>query len=144
MMFNRIVQFFVWIFICNATLALEQHQPNKTNIYKETQLNVVVDATHPAFTLQLKSNPTTGYSWFLREYSRHLIQPIKHRFQAPNSGLVGAPGIEYWTFQVKNAAFIVPQSTVIRLIYSRPWQGLQNSKQLVFRVTTVSARNVQN
>ncbi|RDI48738.1 hypothetical protein AQULUS_08980 [Aquicella lusitana] len=108
----------------------------KNTVYTEDKQNITVDRAHPEFTIKLKSNPTTGYAWFLREYDANLISPVKHSFQKPEQNLMGAPGYEIWTFRVKPQGFLVPQQTTIRMIYARPWQGADSSTQLVFRVTT--------
>jgi|SRR5579862_7396779 len=108
------------------------------DFYSEDKLNISVDAMHPEFTIKLKSNPTTGYSWFLREYDANLLTPLKHKFAKPSQKLIGAPGYELWTFHVKPSGFIVPQLTTIRMVYTRPWQGMESSTQLVFRVSTLS------
>lgn len=106
--------------------------------YNEDNLNVAVDTQNPTFTIKLKSNPTTGYAWFLREYDSELMVPQKHHFQASDSKLMGAPGFETWTFRMKPAAFVVPRQTVVRFVYARPWQGADDAKQVVFRVTTLA------
>lgn len=106
------------------------------NLYTEDKPNIAVDAKHAEFILKIKSNPTTGYSWFLREYDANLIMPVKHSFLPPEKSLIGAPGYELWTFRVKPIGFVVPQQTIIRMIYSRPWQGSDSSTQLVFRIST--------
>src|SRR5579883_3052977 len=126
------------IFSSMITLASE---PTKTvvdenNIYTEDKLNIIATPQSPEFIIKLKSNPTTGYSWFLREYDANLITPIKHSFIKPTQDLMGAPGFESWTFKVKPIAFAVPQQTVMRFIYARPWQGSESSTQIVFHVTT--------
>ncbi|VVC76165.1 hypothetical protein AQUSIP_14700 [Aquicella siphonis] len=105
-------------------------------VYTEDKPNFTVTSGHPEFVLKLKSNPSTGYSWFLREYDANLISPVKHSFQQPAKNLIGAPGYELWTFRAKPGAFTVPQQTTIRMVYARPWSGSDNSTQLVFRVTT--------
>ncbi len=120
------------------TLASE---PTKTvvdenNIYTEDKLNIIATPQSPEFIIKLKSNPTTGYSWFLRDYDSNLIAPVSHTFQRPGQVMPGAPGYEMWTFRVKPAGFAVPQQTVIRLIYTRPWEGAETATQLVFRVST--------
>ncbi len=110
---------------------------NKTTIptYAEDKLNIMVTKANREFVIKLKSNPTTGYSWFLREYDPSLITPVKHTFETPVPKRIGASGYEVWTFKVKPNAFVVPQQTAVRLIYARPWQGADNSTQLFFRVT---------
>ena len=111
---------------------------NKEDFYNEDKLNIAVTADQPAFTIKLKSNPTTGYRWYLREYNQALIMPVTHRFLAAdkNNNLMGAPGYELWTFKVKPEAFTVPQQMTLRMVYARPWQGADNSSQLVFRIST--------
>jgi inhibitor of cysteine peptidase len=112
--------------------------PNKqaTPIYRQEKQNIMVTAGQPEFTYQLKSNPTTGYAWFLREYNERLIIPLKHRFQAGEHPLMGTPGYELWTFKMKPAGFTVPQQTLIRLVYARPWQSDDSATQLILQVTT--------
>lgn len=106
------------------------------NVYGEDKLNISVDSKHPTFTIQLKSNPTTGYSWFLREYDAKLLQPVKHNYKGGNTKLIGAGGFEYWTFRVSPAGFAVPQQTLIKFIYTRPWQSNADGRELVFQVST--------
>jgi len=111
---------------------------NNDNIYTEDKTNILVTAAQPQFTIKLKSNPTTGYSWFLREYDSNLVSPVKHTFQHADQGLMGAPGYELWTFKMKPAALVVPQQTIIRFNYARPWTSTDTSTQLVFHVVTQS------
>jgi len=109
-------------------------------VYTQDKPVAVITAEQPEFIIKLKSNPTTGYTWFLRGYNNDLLQPISHSFQAPDSTMVGAPGFELWTFKVKATAFVVPQQTSIRLAYSRPWEASESASQLMFRVTIVQAK----
>lgn len=109
------------------------------NMYTEDKTAIVVTPDQPQFTIKLKSNPTTGYSWFLRGYDSHFIQPVKHIFEpAVDKKLMGAPGYDYWTFRVKPEGFYVPLQTQIRLVYLRPWEATDQSKIIVFRVSTTS------
>ena len=109
---------------------------NEKNVFTEASTSIIVSSEKPEFTLKLKSNPTTGYSWFLREYDSQIITPIKHNYEASTSQLIGASGFEYWTFRVNPTGFIVPQQTTMRMVYARPWQSNDPSTQLVFRVVT--------
>ena len=110
------------------------------NIYTEDKPNIAVTSQQPEFTLKLKSNPSTGYSWFLREYDSSLLKAVKHKYEKPEEKLMGASGYEVWTFRVKPKGFTVPQQTTVRMVYTRPWQT-DSATQLVFRVST-SAENV--
>ncbi len=106
-------------------------------VYTQDKLSISVSANQPEFTIKLKSNPTTGYSWFLKSYSEKLIQPVKYVFQAPqDKKLMGAPGYELWTFRAKPDAFVVPQQTSLSFAYARPWETDVNSQPLVFTVNT--------
>jgi inhibitor of cysteine peptidase len=122
-----------------TTLAAVDKAPESgaTSIYTEDKQNISVTPDKPSFVIKLKSNPTTGYSWFLREYNPSIVTPVKHTFQPPEKSLIGAPGYELWTFRVKPAAFSVPQITTIRMTYARPWQSGDSSTQIVFHVTTM-------
>ena len=97
---------------------------------------IVVVKAKPEFTIILQANPTTGYSWSLKNYDAHVLVPVERKVVPPvNKKLMGAPGYEEWTFKVKSDGFVVPQTTTIVLIYSRPWEetGAQASS---FKVVT--------
>jgi inhibitor of cysteine peptidase len=108
-----------------------------TSIYTEKEPNIVIEAQRPQFTIKLKSNPSTGYSWLLRDYNTALIEPIGHRFEAGNKKLMGVSGFELWDFRVKPAAFAVPHHMIIRLNYARPWTNKDSTTQMVFYIATV-------
>lgn len=113
-----------------ATIAAEP------TIYTQDQTSIIVTTAAPTFVIKLDSNPTTGYSWFLHEYDKSLIQPVKHEFVAPDTKLIGAGGYELWTFKVKQDGLTVPQQTTIRFAYARPWDGSDSASQIAFHVST--------
>jgi inhibitor of cysteine peptidase len=125
--------------VMSTTVFAKASSAPEPTIYTQDKPVAMVTSGQPEFIIQLKSNPTTGYSWFLRGYNSELIQPIKHQFQAPDTKLVGAPGFELWTFKVKAAGFVVPQQTLIRFVYARPWESAETATQLMFKVTTAPA-----
>jgi inhibitor of cysteine peptidase len=127
----------IWLSVSRGQIAAAEENPD--TVYGEDKLHIAITAQQPTFTLKLKSNPTTGYAWFLREYDPLIVTPIKQQFIAGDKNKIGAPGLEYWTFKIKPTAFTVPQQTVIRLIYARPWQSNDSGTQLVFRVSTLHA-----
>ncbi len=107
------------------------------SFYSEQKTNIVVSPTHSQFVIKLKSNPTTGYSWFLRKYNSEFIQPVNHHFQSSdNPKLVGAPGYELWTFKVKAEGFRVPHLMPLSFIYARPWEKNNSVSELTFWVST--------
>lgn len=106
-------------------------------VYTEQKTGVVVTAEQPEFSIKLKSNPTTGYSWFLRDYHSRYLTPVKHVFQAPETPQrAGAPGFEVWTFRMKPEAFTVPLQTALRFVYARPWEKNEQPTAVVFWVST--------
>lgn len=107
------------------------------SVYPEDKRVIMITQDQPMFVIKLKSNPTTGYSWFLRRIDASLIEPVKETFVAPtDKHLVGAPGYELWTFRVKPAAFSVPRVTKIRFEYVRPWEPEESKPQEVsFKVS---------
>lgn len=127
--------------ICTFSYAAVQNHKSAAakdnqSSYTEDKLNIAISPKQPEFTLRLKSNPTTGFSWFLREYDTNLITPIKHSFEKPTKTLMGAPGYELWTFKVKPAGFVMPQQTAIRLTYARPWESSDSATQIVYYIFT--------
>ncbi len=106
-------------------------------VYTEQKTSIVATTSQPEFIIKLKSNPTTGYSWFLREYNANYLQPVKHRYQAAeNRKLIGASGYELWTFKMKPEAFNVPRQMPLRFVYARPWEKSEESTSLVFWIST--------
>lgn len=111
------------------------HPTASDTTYTDEKPNIVLNSKQMEFVVKLKSNPTTGYSWFLRDYDENLLVPVKHGREAATGGLIGAPGYETFTFKVKPIATVVPQETSLRFVYMRPWTGIENSTQTVFHVT---------
>lgn len=98
--------------------------------------SIVVAKTKPQFSITLASNRTTGYSWHLVNYHQRLITLVNHVYQAPQNAPLGAGGREIWTFKVNEAGFTAPQVSKIALLYAKPWDLKDNSKQVEFTVVT--------
>lgn len=113
--------------------------PEKTPpVFDENHVSILVTEDQTQFVIQLNANPSTGYSWFLRDYDDRLVTPTQYRFESAKNKLVGAPGVAIWTFTVKKSAFVVPQQSVLRFVYARPWEGDDQSKQVSFRINTLN------
>jgi len=70
------------------------------------------------FTITLKSNPTTGYSWQIDTApDENVVRLIGSVFVGPQTRLVGAGGSEIWTFKAVGRG-----RTMVRLKYIRPWE----------------------
>jgi inhibitor of cysteine peptidase len=94
---------------------------DNTNNVKQTS-GIMLSKSNPVYTLQLASNPTTGYSWYIVSYDDNLLELTSHAFQAPKKGMIGAGGTEAWKFKATDAAFQAPCFTTIKMIYARPWE----------------------
>jgi inhibitor of cysteine peptidase len=124
------VAVFCSLFVANTTFAA--HNVNYTDPLK----SIVVSNQNPEFVILVQSNPTTGYSWALKNYDSNLIAPVSRHYYPPaNKKLMGAGGYEKWTFRVKAEGFIVPQATSISMLYSRPFDQ-QGAQVTNFRVVT--------
>lgn len=100
---------------------------------------IIIKASHPNFSVRMKANPTTGYSWIYdAAHSSLLVVAIKEQYFAPVSELVGASGYDVWTFHVSPQAFTVPTKASVTLLYARPWQVNSAKKTLLTIVTTKS------
>ncbi len=120
------------LFAMNSNAAVN----DETNSYSDPGKSILVERTIPQFSISLASNPTTGYSWHLLNYDRNLMMLTNHVYQAPTGNRPGAGGKETWTFQVNDEGFIAPQVGKITLLYARPWNLKDNSKQVEFTVVT--------
>lgn len=114
---------------CAVALAADENitDPNKP---------IVVTKSSPKVIIKLKSNPTTGYSWFLKDYDPRLLVLVKHSFQAPTQKMPGAPGVEIWNFRLNPPAFFGPHLLEIGFVYARPWDIHDNSTRTKFTILT--------
>lgn len=101
-----------------------------------TQKTIVVSATEPTFSIQLDSNPTTGYRWELRSYNATFIKMVENHYVAPKTQRIGAGGHEVWTFKVLPAGFKTATQTTISLGYARPWQGGESGPNVIYKILT--------
>lgn len=115
--------------------------PKTIPTYTEQKTSFLVTPDQPEFTIKLKSNPTTGYSWFLREYNPNYLEPVKHHYQSSeNHKMMGTPGYELWTFKVKALTFTVPRQIPLRFVYARPWENSEETISMVFWVSTIGRK----
>lgn len=123
----------LFLFINNVSFAASN--PSTVPIYTDSTQTIVVNAANPTFIIQLKANPTTGYSWSTKSYDNHLLTLINYQYIAPATNLIGAGGESVWTFQVNPQALQKPMTTSIHLLYARPWDLADHPTDIVFIVT---------
>jgi inhibitor of cysteine peptidase len=140
MRIKKVIGWMLTAILLSSTAVYAQKSKNsdaETDVHLQDKPAFMIASDKPVFVIKLKFNPTTGYSWFLREWDMGLIEPVKHEFEAPtDKKLMGAPGYELWTFRAKPAAFVVPEETTIRFVYGRPWESGDNATQVVFKIAT--------
>ncbi len=66
------------------------------------------------FTIDLASNPSTGYSWVLAGSLPDWLQQVDKTYVADNPGLPGGGGTEHWTFRATK-----PGSATLTFQYKR-------------------------
>jgi predicted secreted protein len=132
-MSSKIKLLFFGIFLLFASIV--QAATPTTAISVPTK-SIVVKKDSPQFSINLSSNPTTGYSWMVERYSARFIELIGHHYQASQTNLIGASGMDIWTFKVKPEAFIAPRVLKIHMLYAHPWNISDNSKKTVFSIVT--------
>jgi inhibitor of cysteine peptidase len=133
---TKLILLVILLFSWNAFAKAETVE-TELPVYTDAKPAIMLNQEKAEFVLKLKSNPATGFSWFLRDYDDRLMKPVKHRLiTSSDKKLIGEPSYELWTFRMKPNAFIVPQQTLIRLTYARPWVTDNNSTQVIFVVST--------
>lgn len=100
-------------------MAISSYAMTKSN---SDEMHYVLNAKHPSCKVSLPSNPTTGYTWSAI-YDKQMIVAT-HEYIAPKTKLVGAGGVDVWTFTATLKALnaVHPVKTVVRMIYSRSWE----------------------
>ena len=68
------------------------------------------------FFISLDASPTTGYTWAVAQIDSSLIEQIGEVAFKAESELLGASGIQTFTFNC-----IQTGNTVLEMIYHRPW-----------------------
>ena len=63
-------------------------------------------------------NPTTGFKWEYEMSNENVLNEEDYDFEEPKGDVVGAPGIEVWTFEAVSKG-----TTEVRMAYSQPWEG---------------------
>jgi len=83
-------------------------------------------------TVELCSNPTTGFAWTYEMTSENVLQEEDYDFVEPEDDeVVGAAGTDVWTFEA-----VEKGTTEVNMEYSKPWQdGIKEEWTYTFTVT---------
>ncbi|MFA7682328.1 MAG: protease inhibitor I42 family protein [Candidatus Peribacteraceae bacterium] len=124
---------FALLTACNATKPLEeipQQPPEPAPVVEDEGSNNISASVDETFTIALESNPTTGFSWQYEADDAYveLVDEVYEQGGAP--GIVGAGGVQTFTFRAVAAG-----ETVITLKYMRPWESVQPLETRIYTVT---------
>lgn len=94
--------------------------PSEVSVDESATGKTVEIAVAGTLTVTLESNATTGFQWELASISdQAVLEKQSNTFEAPeDTGMVGAPGKEVWTFKALKEG-----SSTISMEYSQPWEG---------------------
>jgi len=127
-----------WITLFTILFSLTTFAQNtkESTTFSSPDRPIIVSASNPSFTLHLKSNPTTGFFWYLGKYDDYQVSATDHEYLTPeDKKMVGAPGQETWTFNLQKSAFNVPRIFKIHFTYARPWTTA-NATDVTFTILT--------
>ncbi|MCX6262088.1 MAG: protease inhibitor I42 family protein, partial [Bacteroidia bacterium] len=83
------------------------------------------------FTIDLISNPTTGYTWkWTNKQSITIVDSITHNFTPKYPDRVGSGGIETWKFKGKKKG-----TEVLEFKYNRSWDPNSTIDQKAITIT---------
>lgn len=86
-------------------------------------------STGDKITVKLCSNASTGFAWAYEMTGDAAIKEEDHDFEEPEGDMVGAAGVEVWTFEGTEKG-----TAVISMEYSQPWEG-GTKKEWVYQMT---------
>jgi inhibitor of cysteine peptidase len=110
---------FLLALCCPLLGSLAGAAESKPLIFKEQSDKTVVEAkVGQSFSVELVSNPTTGYDWHVANLDNGMLSLAKQEFRAPTTQLEGAPGVAVWRLTP-----LAVGSTRFQLAYYRVWEG---------------------
>ena len=83
-----------------------------------------------SITIELKGNPSTGYTWEAVLASENIVEISKDVKYLGSEGMVGAPSMFYFTVSSVSAG-----NTVLTLEYKRPWEEKEPLEKKVYNIT---------
>lgn len=97
----------------HVEISCNDFEENPTSIRNDFEIEI-----GDKIYVELCSNPTTGFEWSYEMSGDTALKEEDHDFEEPDDEIVGAPGMETWTFEG-----IDEGKTEIRMDYSQPWDG---------------------
>ena len=120
----------VVLFAGACSAALGSPKQAKVNVgydefMQDKHISKQVDVTTGSeIIVELASNPSTGFTWTEATVGDPaLVTQVETKYVAPEAGTVGAAGRQVWTFKASGTG-----STTVKMAYSRPWVGGEQSE----------------
>jgi inhibitor of cysteine peptidase len=110
---------FIW-FIAILPMVLSACNSQRTITLTKADNNSQVEVSKGGvITIELESNPSTGYAWEVQEIDPTKLEQVGDPiFTNSNPGLIGSGGILIFKFTCLEKG-----NTVIKLVYQRPWES---------------------
>ena len=99
--------------LTNVEISCDEFTEHPNSIRNEFQVEV-----GDKITVKLCSNPTTGFEWGYAITTENVVEEEDHDFEPPEGDVLGAAGIEVWTFEA-----VEKGTTKVQMEYSQPWEG---------------------
>lgn len=91
-------------------------------------VQAITIAPNRLFTVELQSNPTTGYEWELQIEPSGIVTQKSKEYLAHSSGRIGTGGVTHWTFAARKKG-----SATLTFRYLRPWESnVPATREIVF------------
>jgi inhibitor of cysteine peptidase len=122
----------VAMLVCLA--ACSTGAPDRVSVTESNDGEQIEVAAGGSLTITLESNASTGFQWSESAEIGDLdvLQQTDHQFVAPNdTGVVGAPGQEVWTFNALKEG-----TSTISMEYRRSWESAGEAAQ-TFSLTVI-------
>ncbi|MBN2240392.1 MAG: protease inhibitor I42 family protein [Dehalococcoidales bacterium] len=99
--------------IINVNVTCEEFEYKNKDLENEFEIKV-----GDFIKAKMCANPTTGYSWDYVIGDDSVVKLESHEFIESENASLGASGIDIWLFKA-----VKEGETVIKMNYSRPWEG---------------------
>ena len=81
---------------------------------------ITVSKKNPEFSIRVKSNPTTGFQWRVKQIDDNVLEFVGKKYIKSRSKLIGSGGETVMKFKFKKSTKY-PSSTQLMLFYSQQW-----------------------
>ena len=117
------------IFMCILCLLLAGCQ--KDVLYQADSGKTLTYSVGKNFSLQLRENPSTGYTWHLKTIpeSQQVISLVSDRYESSDTKAVGSSGKHLFFWQAVNAGEVEIQG-----FHARPWVQSKEEPSVIYKI----------